>query len=340
VETYINDKTKSDPKFASNLKKWRSEYKADDISETASDLEWFSELAVRYAFGIKPKGKIHRGLKKILDAFRNYAKELFFAGEAFAKDVKAGKVSSELLNELGGAISGVKVVPKPKVKPKKIKAEPVKEEISETPEKTDPEATYQIMEVFHGTTMQFDTFKPGQNWFTSDIEYAKGFAEDQIKEPGRTIVRALVKIDNAYDLNKILEGAEDLILISDWLNLLENEFGKDFIKPLELYFANKRVRWDLYGDRPPNKPHEFDYLKWEAWAFFDTGVASDFKDGARIFVELLKDKGYDGISITEGGYNTYAPFSNEQIEIIDDLTTADFTFTQEEVDEFIMSNLT
>jgi len=106
AETWYKRQTEADTGFENKVKDERAKYeKSTGIKTEQSNMEWFSSLAIDYAVGTPPKGKIGTALKNILEKFKQYAESLLESAENFKKQVDEGNVSKDLQKLLKGAIT-------------------------------------------------------------------------------------------------------------------------------------------------------------------------------------------------------------------------------------------
>lgn len=119
-EDYVKRQSK---KWQKNLKKLRKEYeKATGEKVDKEDIEWFSDKAVDYAVHNRIHEKTSFKLKEILSRYVEYAKEILKRAGALRKQIRQGKVSKALLQELDASVFGDKLTKKQIAQQKKTKS--------------------------------------------------------------------------------------------------------------------------------------------------------------------------------------------------------------------------
>jgi len=107
TEAYYKNSEAKDKKWDSKVTKWRGEYEtATGEKSSQSNLEWFSDRAIDYSVHGNIAQKIGKRLKNIFSRFEAYAKEVLKRAGRMRKYIKAGKVNTELIEQLDLATFG------------------------------------------------------------------------------------------------------------------------------------------------------------------------------------------------------------------------------------------
>ena len=106
AETWYKRQEGKSNTFTNFIASERANYESKTGEKTGeSDLEWFSTLAVDYAFSGKTDVPVGKKLLNILNSFKNYLKSLFKRGEEFAEKVDRGDVSPALQDALQRSVT-------------------------------------------------------------------------------------------------------------------------------------------------------------------------------------------------------------------------------------------
>jgi hypothetical protein len=149
-----------------------------------------------------------------------------------------------------------------------------------------------LLEVYHGTKVRgkkFNSFNSHSNWFTPNRGYADVYADDREFLGKPTIYKAYLNIKNPFYAGAIGVERDVSYKVADIAKKID-------VSEQELITIAKEVK--------------------ATYVFEITN--------SRQFVDLLKQKGYDGIAAIEAGVESYAAFEPNQVKSVDNKTpTAD-----------------
>ena len=164
--------------------------------------------------------------------------------------------------------------------------------------------------VYHGTSADFDEFKPGFNWVATKAELANEYADirDYKTQGGGNILPLYVKIEHPFDADRLTGSFTPSSFVAEVLKQVEDVSA---LRPRKQEFAALRQRivdgrvgvWGSAGLVPRNS-----YWLEPARFFGD--------DGAAAIRELFALAGFDGLRLTEGGADTFAVLDPAQVKSV------------------------
>jgi hypothetical protein len=244
AELYYKNEQSKDKDFDKKIGLLRSEFEETTGEKTKqSNQEWFSDKSVDYAVHGKFVQKLGRKLREIFDRFKAYGKLILNRANALRKNIRKGKVSKQLINELESAIFGpekptraeVSRVAKPTIREiRQVEEENRKFRISEKPaiRKTDEDIAkefgYQIRSkapiFFSKTIRTLEEKMPAK----TSAEQVRGIIKDMPKEEAEYLgIEEYLKDHPKVNKEEFLEFIrKNEVVVNDVLKVDDTKFEK------------------------------------------------------------------------------------------------------------------